>query len=127
MKPSYRFPLTLEIIVNPQSPVSKEAKLGELSTKHGLRLTDAELKALLEGRSDGVGQLETIIRNTAPSLGPGCARVLAEKIADGLMGESLGGQLGREHPGIEERVRELTGTTDRGPNIQGGVVLKIYF
>ena len=134
VKLSYGFPLTLEIIVNPQAPVPKEAKLGELFTKRGLRLTDAELKALLEGRSDGVGQLETIIRNTAPSLGPGCARALAEKIADGLMGESLGGQLGRERPGIEERLaeqeermRELTGAPDRGPDIQGGVKLIIHF
>ncbi len=87
-----QLPLTLEIIVNPQAPVSKEAKLGELFTKRGLHLSDEELSALLEGREQGVGRLDTIIRNAAPSLGSGCARALAEKIADGLMGESLGGQ-----------------------------------
>ena len=134
VKLSYGFPLTLEIIVNPQAPVPTEAKLGELFTKHGLPLTSAELKALTDGRSEGVDQLETIIRDMAPSLGPGCARALAEKIADGLMGESLGGQLGREHPGTEERLaeqeermRDLTGAPDRGLDIQGGVKLIIHF
>ncbi len=120
--------------MNPQAPVSKEAKLGELFAKRGLRLSQKELSALLEGREQGVGQLDTIIRDAAPSLGPGCARALAEKIADGLMGESLGGRLGREHPGLEERrqeqeerMRELTGAPDRGPDIQVGVKLIIHF
>jgi outer membrane protein OmpA-like peptidoglycan-associated protein len=134
VKLSYGFPLTLEIIVNPQAPVPTEAKLNELFTKSGLRLTHTELKALLEGRSKGVDQLKTIIHNMAPSLGPGCARALAEKIADGLIGKSLGEQLGREHPGSEERLaeqddrmRKQTGAPDRGLDIQGGVKLIIHF
>lgn len=124
----------LDIVVNPPGPVAPEARVGQLFREHGIALGDAELRALLDGRAEGIQQLERIIAATVPSMDAAMRGQLARSTADALMSSSLRSQLEREHPtAIEQAQRrerqfeDLMAPGSRGPSLEGGVRLRIHF
>lgn len=123
----------LDIVVNPPGPLPVEARIARQFRERGISLSDAQLRALLNGRSEGIAQLETIIGGMAPMLDAATRTRLAQSIADGLMGASLRSQLQRERPSLfeeeqarERRMEEMLGG-ERGRAVEGGLRLRIHF
>lgn len=124
----------LDIVVNPPGPVPPEARVAQVFREHGIPLSDAQLRALMDGRAEGMQQLEQTVRTLAPSLDAATRSRLVQSIADALMSANLRSQLEREHPtAIEEaqqrerRFEDLVAPGSRGPSVEGGVRLRIHF
>jgi outer membrane protein OmpA-like peptidoglycan-associated protein len=123
----------LDIVVNPPGPQPVEASIARQFRERGISLSDAQLRALLNGRSEGIAQLEAIIGTLAPGLDAATRTRLAQSIADGLMGASLRSQLQRERPTLfeeeqarERRMEEMLGE-ERGRVVEGGLRLRVHF
>jgi outer membrane protein OmpA-like peptidoglycan-associated protein len=123
----------LDIVVNPPGPLPVEARIAREFRERGISLSDDQLLALINGRSEGVAQLETILGGLAPGLDAATRRRLAESIADGLMGSAIRAQVQRERPWLfeveqerERRMEEMLGG-ERGRAVEGGLRLRVHF
>lgn len=96
----------LHLTINPQSPVSPEAKIFQHFIGRDVILTDAQMKALMKGRSEGIASMDNLLGLIIPGISANTRLKLSTKLADTLMSRSLIGQLSREAPTALERVQQ---------------------
>jgi hypothetical protein len=104
--------------LNPRVPPPISATVRQHVSSRGIPLSYRQIEALLAGRNQAIGQIETILGSVASGLGAADRTSLAETIADALLDYSLQGQLQRESP---TRVEEIEQQTEAVQAAQGAL------
>ena len=96
----------LHLTINPQKPLSAEARVHQQFLNHGLTLSAKDRESILRGREEGVDTVSTILDGFMPGFVPNTRLKLANQIVDALLDKSLSAQLSREAPTVQDQFKE---------------------
>ena len=96
----------LHLTINPQKPLTAEARVRQQFLDHGLTLSARDRETILRGRDEGVGSVNTILDRSIPGFSPDTRLKLANQIVDALLDTSVAAQLSREVPNVQDQFQE---------------------
>jgi hypothetical protein len=96
----------LHLTINPQKPLSAEARVHQQFLDHGLTLSAKDRQSILRGRDEGVSSVNTILDGFMPGFAPNTRLKLANEIVDALLNKSVAAQLSREVPTVQDQFQQ---------------------